>query len=406
MNVNQRNFYAFLWHASFLAFASSFIELNTVIPSLIIRAGGSEFTLGIVTAIMVGIPLLAQLLFASFLVTKKRKKPYLLIGINLRIISLLIVGIILITSNTLISSKMSLFLIILTISVFSFSGVFAGVSYTDLLGKSISKDYQKKFMSTRQIVKSFLALFGALLAKYILKILEYPKNYSLMFFIASISLFIASFGFWAISEEETKFSKKYPSFYQIIKNIPSILSKDRNLLNFVIYSNLTGFGITIIPFYVLLAKNSFPSFSNQIGNFLLLQMIGIVLSSFFLKKILHRKGYKGVLLYCTIIGSMVPFLALVFSHFSPFSYAIIFFISGFTLSARQMAFEGILIEISNNENRALYVGISGALNIVTAILPLIIGSVIKNIGFTAVFCIVSISIASSLIFLNKIKLDS
>jgi len=403
MQFEKRNFYAFLWHAAFLAFAGSFIELNTVIPSLVIKAGGSEFTLGIVTAINVGIPLLAQLLFASFLVTKKRKKPYLLIGIYLRVISLLVIGITLVLS---IPNKILLMLIILTMSIFSFSGVFAGVSYTDLLGKSITKAYQRKFMSTRQILRSSLALFGALLAKSILKAFEYPKNYSSMFLIASFSLLVASFGFWAIKEGETKSSEKYPTFFEIIKNIPKILYHDKNLLNYVIFSNLTGFGLIIMPFYVLLAKKSFPSFSSLVGNFLLLQMIGTVLASFFWRQILHNKGYKQVLFYCTIIGSMLPFIALFFSHISPILYATVFLISGFTLSARQMSFEGVLIEISHNENRALYVGIAGALNIVTAIFPLIIGAIIKRIGFTVVLSTVGIAMISSLTFLKNIKLDS
>lgn len=399
----KRNFYAFIWHAVFLAIASSFIEMNTVIPSLILKAGGGEIVLGIVTAINVGIPLLAQLLFASFLVSKKRKKPYLLTGIYLRIFSLLAIGLILTShfSNTLL-----LTIIIIIISIFSFSGVFAGVSYTDLLGKSIPKDIQRKFMSTRQISRSSFALLSAFLAKYILNALKYPKNYSTMFLIASFSLFIASLGFWAIKEKEIEATKKFPSFWEIIKNIPSILSKDRNLLNYVIFSNLTGFGLIIIPFYILLAKESFPAANKMVGNFLLLQMIGIVLASFFWRKILHGKGYKKVLLYCTIIGSILPFLALFLSHTTPIIYALIFFVTGFTLSARQMCFEGVLIEISTNENRALYVGISGALNIVTAILPLIIGTVIKFTGFTIVLSLVSIMILTSIIFLNKINLSS
>jgi len=188
----KRNFYAFIWHAIFLSIASSFIELNTVIPSLILKAGGNEIILGIVTAITVGIPLLAQLLFASFLVSKKRKKPYLLTGIYLRIFSLLAIGLMLISP---LSNTTLLTLIIVVISVFSFSGVFAGVSYTDLLGKSIPRETQKKFMSFRQISRSSFALLSAFLAKYILNTFNYPKNYSTMFLIASFSLFIASLGF-------------------------------------------------------------------------------------------------------------------------------------------------------------------------------------------------------------------
>lgn len=399
----KRNFYAFIWHAIFLSIAGSFIELNTVIPSLILKAGGNEIILGIVTAITVGIPLLAQLLFASFLVSKKRKKPYLLTGIYLRIFSLLAIGLMLISP---LSNTTLLTLIIVVISVFSFSGVFAGVSYTDLLGKSIPRETQKKFMSFRQISRSSFALLSAFLAKYILNTFNYPKNYSTMFLIASFSLFIASLGFWAIKEKEIKIDKKFPSFWEIIKNIPSILSKDKNLLNYIIFSNLTGFGLIIIPFYILLAKESFPSANKMVGNFLLLQMFGIVLASFFWGKILHKKGYKKVLFYCTILGSLLPFIALSLSHTTPIIYATVFLISGFTLSARQLCFEGVLIEISDHENRALYVGISGALNIVTALLPLIIGAIIKNIGFIIALSFVSIALISSLIFLNKIKLEN
>ena len=37
---------------------------------------------------MIGLPLVAQLLFAGFLHTRPRKKPYLLLGINLRVLAL------------------------------------------------------------------------------------------------------------------------------------------------------------------------------------------------------------------------------------------------------------------------------------------------------------------------------
>ncbi|KLO21532.1 MFS transporter [Marinitoga sp. 1197] len=400
----KRNFYAFIWHAIFLAIASSFIEINTVIPSLILKAGGGEIVLGIVTAITVGVPLLAQLFFASFLVSKKRKKPYLLTGIYLRIFSLLAIGLILTLS---IPDKILLVLIIIIISIFSFSGVFAGVSYTDLLGKSIpTKEIQRKFMSYRQISRSFFALISAFLAKYILNTLNYPKNYSNMFLIASFSLFIASLGFWLIKEKEIDTNKKFPSFIEVVKNIPEILSKDRNLLNYVIFSNLTGFGLIIIPFYILLAKNSFSDSKNMIGNFLLLQMIGIVLASIVWGKILHKKGYKHVLFFCSVMGIVLPILSLFLSKTTPYIYSMIFLISGFTLSARQMSFEGVLIEISTHENRALYVGISGALNIVTAILPLIIGTIIKYLGFNLVMPFVSVMIIISLYFLVKIELHT
>ncbi|ANQ54531.1 MFS transporter [Thermosipho sp. 1063] len=401
MTNENRNFTAFIWHAIFLAFASSFIEINTVIPSLILKAGGSEVIIGLITAISIGIPLLAQLLFASILVTKPRKKPYLLLGIYLRIFSLAMISFILFTN---LPPKSIIIFTIIGLTIFSFSGIFAGISYTDLLGKSILRKNLKKFMGTRQILRSIFALFGALTARVVINKYKYPFNYSVMFFIASFSLFMASIGFLVINEKKVNYVKKIPSFLSVLKSIPTILTKDKNLLNYIIFSNLTGFGLIIIPFYMSLAKHSFSLNNQIIGNYLFSQMFGVVLASFFWKKILHNEGYKRVLKYCVVFGSFLPILSLISSKISPLLFSLVFVFSGITLSARQMSFEGVLIEISSEENRALYVGISGALNIVTAILPLLIGVVIKYVGFTFVFIFVSVTLLFSLKCLKNLDI--
>jgi hypothetical protein len=36
------NFYAFIWHALFLAFAATFIDVNTVLSSFVLNIGGSS----------------------------------------------------------------------------------------------------------------------------------------------------------------------------------------------------------------------------------------------------------------------------------------------------------------------------------------------------------------------------
>ena len=64
LNKN-RNLIAFLWHAVFLAFAATFTNINTILPSMVVKAGGSNFQVGILTAIMIGTPIIGELLFAS-----------------------------------------------------------------------------------------------------------------------------------------------------------------------------------------------------------------------------------------------------------------------------------------------------------------------------------------------------
>jgi predicted MFS family arabinose efflux permease len=196
-----------------------------------------------------------------------------------------------------------------------------------------------------------------------------------------------------------------PGFWKIIKSIPSTLKKDTNLLNYILFTNFTGFGLVLIPFYVLLAKESFGLSGENVGNFLLFQMGGMLLAGFMWRRFLNRRGLKKLLQRCIIIGSVTPILSLILSRTSVELFIIIFLMSAITLSARRISFEWLLIEITNDENRSLYTGVAGALNLVTALLPLLLGTLIETAGFLPVFIASSISIFSGLYFLNRIRIE-
>ena len=93
--ISKRNFYSLLWHAGFLAFAQSFMDIDTVIPAMLVDAGGSAVQIGILTAIMLGGSSFTQLFFAPFISNYNYKKRFLLLGINSRVLSLLGLGLLL-----------------------------------------------------------------------------------------------------------------------------------------------------------------------------------------------------------------------------------------------------------------------------------------------------------------------
>ena len=68
-----------------------------------------------------------------------------------------------------------------------------------------------------------------------------------------------------------------------------------------------------------------------------------------------------------------------------------------------IARNGILVEISNNENRAIYAGISGAGSILPTIFPLIAGILISACGYNITFIIVSLIIVTSFVFIKKLN---
>lgn len=397
---SKHNFFAFLWHTAFLALASSFMDVDTIIPSMLIKAGGNSIHLGILTAIMLGGSMLFQLIFASYLSNKNYKRGSLLLAINLRVLSLLSLAILFYKSTTM-GGDLIIFLIFVLISIFSFSGSFANVSYVDILGKSVLQRLRKKFFTSQQIVSSTGILISALVVRKLIKQLDYPFNYSVLFLIAGILLFIATAGFWNIKEPESKVEKK-SSLWQFFAMIPSEIRKNKNLKYYLLIINSMGLGLSILPFLILFAKENFGLSFEMIGNFLLFRTSGMLIAGLVLFKFSERLQYKFLLRICLVLGSVIPLISLAFSDHM-FLYQFIFILSGIFVATYKVSINGVLLEISNNDNRAVYAGISGAGNILTAIFPLFAGVLISAFGFHFVFIFVVLLILSSYIFTTRIN---
>lgn len=403
---SQHNFRAFVWHASWLGFTVTFTEVNTVLPGLIVEAGGSQIHVGILTAIMVGAPMLTQLLFAGLLTPRPRKKPFLLLGIYLRVVALGGVAWTL-SQLTNIDPGLLIFLVYGWMLVFTTSGSFAGVSYTDILGKSIVGDQRKRFFVLRQFLSSIGVLISALIARELLQRFAYPLNYEILFIAAAACLFLASLGFVVLREKPVPSRYESSTILEIFRFIPGYLREDANLRNFIIINNLAGFATTLPPFYVILARDSYSLSTNDIGNFLLIGIIGMVSSNILWSQVVKRYSFKGILVVWICIGASLPLLALGLSHYAPYGmYQIIFFLSGVGISAQKISQDGVLIEISENDNRALYSGIKGAFNLTIALFPLVSGFVIVWLGYTPVFLFGALSMISALFFVQKLNCNT
>jgi len=401
--LKNKNIKGFYWHAFFLALTKNFMDINTVVPAILIGAGGNSIHMGLLSAITIGGSRLAQLFFGNWLNAKKSKKKFLLLGIYLRVFSLFAIAVMLLFSSG-ISNPTVILLIFLLISIFSFSGAFANISYVDILGKTLRVDFRKKFFVNKQIFSSIGILFSAFAVRHLIKQYNYPLNYSILFFIGAFLLFTATGGFWIIKEKpkDNPITKK--SVWNLIKSIPNLLKKDSNLKNFIIISNILGLGLSMIPFYITLAKKSFGLTGGDVGNYLFLQIFGMVASNFLWLRLSKNKGYKAILNSLILINFILPFVAIYFKN-NAMLYLIVFFISGFSISAFQIISGGILVDISNEKNRSVYTGISGAGSILPAIAPILIGLCIQKIGFNFVFFFIGLFFLFTFYFSKKLILN-
>ena len=369
-------------------------------PALVLNIGGNEFHIGIMTAIMVGVPLGAQLFFAGFLHSRQRKKPYLLTGISLRIFSLALIALTLGNIRRF-SLSVALAMIYLELLLFTVSGAFAGISYLDILGKSFSGEMRQRFFLRKQVISSVGVLASALMARGILSRFGYPEHYVVLFAAASGVLLLASGGFWVIREESGT-PGRAASFFATVKSIPAILATDRNLARYILVNNMLGFGTVLLPFYLSLARKMYDSVEGLVGNLLLFQISGMVASSLLWPRIVKKTGFKGILYYRAYLAMVLPCAALVIAHFLPvWAYLPVFILSGSAVSSMKLTSEAVLIELSNDSNRALYSGIVGTLNLTVALFPLVIGAFIRWAGYLPVFMFGALLAFTSIFYIRR-----
>ena len=379
------NYMAFLWHAILLSITATFIEINTVLPAMIIQIGGNEFHIGIMTTIMIGIPLISKLLFAGFLHSRPVKKPYLILGINFRILALTLIAFTIMNISKF-SLVVSLTLIFAELLLFTASGAFAGVAYVDIIGKSFTPEIRRSLFLNKQIIASLGILISAVIVRVILGHFGYPVNYFILYLSAAGALLLASGGFYRLKEPVSPKSGKPQSFITTLSSIPGLIKNDANLKNYIIVSNLLSVGTVLLPFYIAFAKFRYSLDVQLVGNLLLVQISGVIISSFIWKRLTRTYGFKGILYILSGISAVLPILAFLFGSYLPVpAYLIVFFFSGTVISAQKVTAEAVLVEISTDESRALYTGIVGTSNITVALLPLIAGALVSATGFLPLF---------------------
>lgn len=406
-NLNQteskRNFAGFIWHGLFLALASNFMDVNTVIPSMLLKLGADSVHLGILTAIMIGGASFMQLVFSLMLQPAIFKKKWLITGIYIRVMMLIALAMLF-----LISSKMSFFwllvLVYLFISIFSFSGSFASVSYMDIIGKTINKEIRKKFFSLKQVINGVGVLISAFAAGWVLKNIDYPDNFFRLFLIAAALLFLASFGFWYLSEK-TPSGVNIRGIKSFNDNMLREIKSNLNLRYYLLIINTLGVGLSIVPFLIMLAKSQQGLSFDKIGSFLIYQTIGMISGSLILYFGADKFKYQKVLFFDVFLSVAILILALILKN-NPNYFSYIFILTGLFASTYKVVNQGILVEISSNTNRTLYTGIAGAGNLFPMLVPVLMGVLWKLFNIETIFISVIIIVLLGLIPVFKLKCKS
>src|SRR6056297_3318702 len=236
-NTNSKIFYFyFLWHGVFLSLTMSMIDFNTVFPSLVDSLTSHKIIFGLLYSIMLGAPLLFNAVFSHYMKRYEYKKKFLLIGIYLRALSFLGMSLF-VYFFALDSPNIVIISFFFLILIFSISGGFAGLSYSELIGKIFSSRERGTLYSSKQLIGSLAAFAGGMIVNRIFSLdsFKYPINYVILLTVGFVGLIIASLGFWLIKEPPSIVVKKEKdTLANYLKEIPDLLKNDFNYSNVIL----------------------------------------------------------------------------------------------------------------------------------------------------------------------------
>jgi MFS family permease len=377
----------FIWHGFFLALTKTTLDLNTVFPALVSSLVESKTVFGILYAIMLGVPFAFNIAFGHFLQKRPRRKRYLLAGIYLRALSFL--GMALFTLRFAVEApRLVVASLFVWIFLFSFSGGFAGISYADLIATMAPTGTRGRLYAAKQFAASVAMLIGGVVVAGALGLgsLAYPLNFAVVLGIGSAGLVVASLGFWRIREPPRKVeSPPEETFRSFLRRVPSIVGGDRRFLRFILSSNMASFSLMLLPFYMIFAKDILGVGGEWVGRYLLLQVVGAIVSNLVWGYLSGRKGSRAVVRGCIFMGGAIPLLALLLRPFGPGPFGLVFVLVGFVMSGRSVGFEPYLLDLAPEDRRTVYVGINGTLNFSRVVLPILGGVVMDLFGFTSAF---------------------
>lgn len=387
----HRSFFGALWHGAFLSVGMSLTQPTTVLAAFIADLTGSTVWVGGLSTVLAVSGALPQLFVARWIEPRSRKMPYLLIAIYLRVLSWGILAwlIVIIGAD---HPQLLAWALVGLLAVFYAGGGMGGVPYTDIIGKIIPQDRRGAFFGGREALAGPFAIGAALLTRYILSHVPYPKDYAILFGLAALALLVASLGFWIVHEPAgTGTNGSVQSWREYWNELVKAARRLRILMAVQLF---TGFSLMVLPFYIVYSRQELGASSGAIGWFVMAQALGGMLANLLWARLVDRYGSRRMLTVCAIISTCVPLLAIGLGHLGWIGMLPVIFLTGATINGRGVGFSSALLEIAPAAERPTYTALDEVLALPIAFLPLAAGALLQYWSYPTLFFAATIFIAA------------
>jgi MFS family permease len=285
----------------------------------------------------------------------------------------------------------------------------AGLPYMTVTQKVIPKDRLGLLFGLRLFIGGSLSilasgLVGVILAGHVFGLtLRFPDNYALLFAISTVIFIAGCVMFTFIKEKPDVVPAKVTPLKTQFSRAGDVLKHDPRFFKFLSMRIALMFALTAIPFVTVYAKRVLHVSDATIGALVPVALMAGLLSNLVWARINDRRSSRVVLAMCCIFGMALCGIALALVRWGssvivllPAAYAL----GGIISSGIGVSTTPQMIEIVPAGQGPLYFGLLNTLLGVAMLFTSLVGLLVDNFGYTALFlfCLLCFCIALERVF--------
>lgn len=358
----KRNYIAFCLLGGLQTGGLSFVSAGTVIPPLIESLDGPLWLISlmpIMLALGVGWPPI----FTSHKIEKlETYKSFVAKTLILQRIPYLLTGIIL-----LFATKKYYWLALSAVALSPFLyGLFGGIAVTAWQGmviKTIPNNRRSSAAAIQNTLSCVLGMAAGGIIAWVLTLYPGTRGYGILHLIAFAMVMLSFQVFMTMREPKVKnTNSKYPeNLWASLKEMPSLIVKDKRFLNYLISRSLFSGIYIAAPFLSIYALKTMGKAESYLGFLVTAQMIGSITGNFLSGYMGDRFGGRIVMILSQ--GSLVFICIFAAVATSSWGFLFVFFLYGMALSANVVGNTALSLEICPRERQTAYLSIMMSLGL-------------------------------------------
>jgi MFS family permease len=364
--------------------SNGFIAVQTVLPAVVARLGGSNIEVGAVTVIGFSFLFLPQIFAARYAEAAPWKKPgTILFGFLQRCVMLVMGGVLFLLGRKSPSAALAALLVLYALNQ-TFSGLTTPFWF-DLIAKVTPAHWRGRLVGFRTSMGGAGALVASLVLTLLLASISFPENYALAFVLAAL-LQLASVVIQSriIENGPSDVGERTP-LKEYFHSLPAIARRRKGFVVFIGAMGLLILGSMPVAFFPVYAVRTLRAGGWMIGEYTTTMVFVQIGSAVLNGLIADRYGNKRSLMIAGSGLALASVTALLVPTAGAFRLVYVFL--GVNVGSEVMSRYNLTVDFSPERIRSTFVGLVNTVLAPLYAVGLLGGWISDLLGYRAVFVI-------------------